>query len=149
MFELVFECRMRDLNPCVCASRFFCNQILGVQFDAHVSRRWFLASLLSIGIDAFVTGPLVNIAAMLVGLFYGHVFEAPPHESDRAPFAGARSKVAPFPDVDAAGQRHQISHHLTIRVASAQSPSVSGSQQQKRTDAGLLAPRQAFSVTPR
>lgn len=136
---------------------FFFKQVLGVQFDAHVSRRWFLASLLSIGIDALVTGPAFNIAAMLVGLFYGHVFEEPPHESDRTPFAGARSKVVPFPDMDAAAHRHQIGHHLMIRVASAQSPtsssslspSVSASQQQKRLDAGLLAPRQAFSVTPR
>ena len=136
-------------------SLFCAKQILGVQFDAHVSRRWFLASLLSLGIDAFVTGPAFNVAAMLFGLFYGHAIEAPPHdESDGAPLA-SRAKVAPFPDVDA-DARHQSGNHLLIRVASVQSPSssslspsVSASQQQRRLDAGLLAPRQAFSITPR
>jgi hypothetical protein len=133
-------------------------QILGVQFDESVSRRWFLASLLSLGIDAFVTGPAFNVAAMLFGLFYGHAIEAPPSdESDGAPLA-SRAKVAPFPDVDAdADARHQSGNHLLIRVASVQSPtsssslspSVSASQQQRRLDAGLLAPRQAFSITPR
>jgi hypothetical protein len=139
-----------------------CKQILGVQFDAHVSRRWFLASLLSLGIDAFVTGPAFNVAAMLFGLFYGHAIEAPPHdESDGAPLA-SRAKVAPFPDVDvnvdSDARRQQTGNHLLIRVASAQSPTsssttlsptVSASQQQRRLDAGLLAPRQAFSITPR